>query len=114
VFREDFLFPDIDFSALLEQNAKLLLEVSVRTPLAFGFSSDLQILGRIRVPLKAWLEHKMKQVDGVEYQGSSDVDVDLDTISALLSSAGGEDGKWFDVMLHSQAVGELKMKITCL
>lgn len=118
VFREDFFFPDVNFDTLLEKNISLVLEVSVRTPMAFGLSSDyVQILGRIHIPLKPWIERKLTmEMSGVnacaETRNRSGSLTQANQIEVVTDDL--DDVQWFNLISHTVIVGELQMQIACL
>jgi len=122
VFREDFFFPDVDFDVLLENNATLDIEVSVRTPMAFGLSSDyIQILGRIQIPLRPWIEQKLardKLAAGGNVTNTEGSDGPRSLRKRLVKSQSQEEGlddvRWFNLVSHTVIVGEVQMQITCL
>ena len=92
------------------QNVALVLTVSVRTPMAFGLSSDyVQILGRIKIPLMPWVEAKLAQTSNdPENVASRKVKIAPDCNLEL------EDERWFKLVSHSVTVGELKLQISLL
>lgn len=112
VFREDFFFPDLDYDALLARAASLLVEVSVRNPMAFGLSSDsVQILGRAVVPLRPWLEQKLTEDMGSGSGSGSGGDA---VESSEKGAACLDEEQWFQLKLHTVSGGEVKIQLSCL